>query len=266
MNESTPQQHETNTPDSEHQIHTQEPSENYRTKALKKRSLFLFPLSYLGFVVALGLVFGFVYTIAQLVSTGGDPTNSLENDFMSMTYLMLYLDTLGFIIAFMLFKSVRRFTLENMSFEPLKKGMTYVWILIGLGLILGAQYLVFSVLKLETPSNQNQLFGLTSENFTTLKFIAVFVVTALLTPIKEEFLFRGFLLRFFEAKYAKAWLGLFISSTVFGLMHLEYPLAGVTMGLVFGALYLKTKSVMVPIVAHIIWNSYVCLVGLTYLL
>ena len=182
-----------------------------------------------------------------------------------MTYILLYLDALGFVIAFFLFKSVRTFTLEKMSFEPLKKGSTYLFMLLGIGLIYGAQILVFTVFELETPTNQNQLFGVTPENFSVLKYIAVFVVAALITPIKEELLFRGFVLRFFEAKYAKAWLGLLISSAVFGLMHLDYPIAGVTMGLVFGALYLKTNSLVVPIVAHFIWNTYVCLIGLTFL-
>lgn len=250
------------------QVHTQNAHkpETYREKALKKRSLILFPLSYYGFVIGLGIVFGLVYMISTMVSSGGDAPVSIENDIASMTYVMLYLDTIGFIIAFLLFKSVRTFTLEKMSFVPLKNVMTYIWILLGVGVVLGTQILIFSVWQLESPGDQGQLFGVTAENFTFIKYIAVFIGVAIITPIKEELLYRGFLLRFFEAKYAKAWLGLLISSTVFGVMHLEYPLTGAIMGLVFGALYIKTHSIIVPMVAHIIWNSYVCIVGLTFLM
>lgn len=266
MNDPSPQTEEHYNQEPAQQENTQELIQSYRTKALKKRSLFLFPLSYLGFVIALGAIFGIVYTISTIVSSGGDTGSSIESDFTSMTYILLYLDAIGFIVAFILFKSVRTFTLEKMSLKPLKNVMTYVWIFLGIGLILGAQILVFEVLQLETPNNQDQLFGITADNFTLVKYIFLFVIVALITPIKEELLFRGFLLRFFQAKYAKAWLGIFISSTVFGILHPGYPLVGAVMGLVFGGLYLKTNSIVVPIVTHIIWNTYVSLVGLSVLM
>jgi membrane protease YdiL (CAAX protease family) len=91
-------------------------------------------------------------------------------------------------------------------------------------------------------------------------FLVLFAVV--LAPAYEELLFRRVLLgRFIEG--GRPWLGLFVSSLAFALVH-EVPGTGANpplamlqlwlvyggMGAVFGWLYWRTGSLWVPIIAH----------------
>ena len=76
--------------------------------------------------------------------------------------------------------------------------------------------------------------------------------------IGEELLFRGLIQRDLVDAFGWKW-GLFGTSFVFAIMHLTWrsiPELGFVFiaGLILGALYLKTKSLVVPIVAHGVTN------------
>jgi uncharacterized protein len=81
------------------------------------------------------------------------------------------------------------------------------------------------------------------------------VVLLAVVPVVEEFLFRGLLLQ----RWALRWgvrPALIGSSLLFGCLHRNA--IGLTMfGLVMGLLYLKTRSLWVPIVCHGINNALV---------
>lgn len=78
----------------------------------------------------------------------------------------------------------------------------------------------------------------------------------------EEWLARGVILRLTE-KAAGSWVGLAVSSILFGLAHLANPGAGLvsTAGIVvagglLGAAYLLTRSLWFPIGIHLTWNLF----------
>jgi len=76
--------------------------------------------------------------------------------------------------------------------------------------------------------------------------------------IGEELLFRGLIQRDMVGAFGWKW-GLFGASAMFAVMHLTWrsmPELGFVFlsGLILGGLYLKTKSLLVPIVAHGINN------------
>lgn len=81
------------------------------------------------------------------------------------------------------------------------------------------------------------------------------VVLLAVVPVVEEFLFRGLVLQ----RWALRWgvrPALIGSSLLFGCLHRN--VVGLTMfGLVMGLLYLKTRSLWVPIVCHGINNAWV---------
>ena len=87
-------------------------------------------------------------------------------------------------------------------------------------------------------------------------FLLTFLALSILGPIVEEILFRGLLMKYLLPQLP--WLGLGISSVIFGLLHrpanvLEWGLyAG--MGLIFGLTYLKTRRLEYTICVHIINN------------
>jgi uncharacterized protein len=83
------------------------------------------------------------------------------------------------------------------------------------------------------------------------------LVLLFIVPVVEELLFRGLLLQRWALRWGvrPALLG---SSLLFGCLHRNVNMVGLTMfGLVMGLLYLKTRSLWVPIVCHGINNALV---------
>lgn len=74
------------------------------------------------------------------------------------------------------------------------------------------------------------------------------IATVIVAPISEEFIFRGFILQRWAVKWNLP-LALILSSLLFGLMHLN-PIGLTMFGLVMGLLYIKTRSLLIPMVAH----------------
>jgi membrane protease YdiL (CAAX protease family) len=77
----------------------------------------------------------------------------------------------------------------------------------------------------------------------------------------EELIFRGILLRWIE-EFAGSWAALFITSALFGLVHLGNPnatwLSSLTIAAVAGTLlggaYMLTRSLWLPVGLHFGWN------------
>ena len=84
---------------------------------------------------------------------------------------------------------------------------------------------------------------------------AILLYTLLLLSIAEEYIFRGFLLKYLT-KHVSALTAVFLSALVFALVHLN-PLAVVLtlpLGLMLGFLMLRTGNITAPITAHFIFN------------
>lgn len=147
----------------------------------------------------------------------------------------------------------------------MKTGETVAWSIIGIFLVFGTQ-IVAGLL-------QSLLFGIDqgSENTADLvaiaqEFLPFIIVIAVIGPIIEELVFRkaifGWLYRrtnFFVA-------GL-ISSLIFAVIHFDFEhiLIYGAMGFAFAFLYVKTKRIIVPIIAHIALNSFVVVVQVLFI-
>ena len=95
--------------------------------------------------------------------------------------------------------------------------------------------------------------------------------SAFVIAIIEEFFWRGFLYRwmlgrfFLEVDHGKMSMGIFLAvCLVFGLEHARW-LAGIVAGLAYGLLYVKTRNIWTPVIAHVITNmllgQYVLITG-----
>lgn len=83
----------------------------------------------------------------------------------------------------------------------------------------------------------------------------------MVVPVMEELFWRSFVLRwiahpeFIDVSPAQVGMrALLISSVMFGMEHTLW-LAGVVAGLVYGALYMKSKNLWTPILAHATTNG-----------
>lgn len=92
--------------------------------------------------------------------------------------------------------------------------------------------------------------------------VAVRIVGAVLVvPLMEELFWRSFLMRWIDRKdflnHAPAdvsFKALFLTSCVFASAHAHW-FAGLVAGIVYGWLYIRTRNLWMPVIAHAITNG-----------
>ena len=111
--------------------------------------------------------------------------------------------------------------------------------------------LIYLVDKIPMPDFISQAFG---EMF--ISPIILILSIAVIAPIYEEVIFRGILLKGMANKMAPN-LALIISASIFALVHMNIPqgINAFLLGLIIGAIYLRTDSIYLCIFAHFINNS-----------
>lgn len=83
------------------------------------------------------------------------------------------------------------------------------------------------------------------------------MLLVVIAPIVEEVLFRGFLLNRWWKKYGVR-KAVIYSSIAFGILHVDF-IGGIVFGIVLSLIYVKTKSLIGPIVAHASNNAVLAL-------
>jgi hypothetical protein len=92
--------------------------------------------------------------------------------------------------------------------------------------------------------------------YNSLSFISV----VFLAPLVEEFFFRGILLQRFFSKWGLT-SAIIISSLFFGILHFN-PVGLLMFGIMMSILYLKTRTLWIPIMIHILNNLSAILLAL----
>lgn len=128
-------------------------------------------------------------------------------------------------------------------------GWTILLIVISILMIIVMDIVGVGTENSKTESVQSQL--------TPINFMIGFISAAMISPIYEEILYRGFLYRWLRSKWGlKA--GLFLSSFIFMIVHIPtYNVLPVTFvsGLLFAWTYEKTKSVLPGMIIHGTFNA-----------
>jgi membrane protease YdiL (CAAX protease family) len=80
---------------------------------------------------------------------------------------------------------------------------------------------------------------------------------ALIYPLAEEFFFRGVFIGVLQKRIGK-WLAVLVSAAVFAAIHVQYdwPVWVFADGLLFGLARVHSRSVYLPMLLHVIGNSY----------
>jgi membrane protease YdiL (CAAX protease family) len=85
------------------------------------------------------------------------------------------------------------------------------------------------------------------------------LVIGVIGPVIEEIYFRGILFGWFR-RYFRPWVGIIVSSTVFGMLHFKSIMTiafAFLFGVVLSWLYEHEKSLVYPIVLHMTINIVV---------
>ncbi len=87
-------------------------------------------------------------------------------------------------------------------------------------------------------------------------FPIVFLSGAIIAPIAEEIMFRGYMYKAFRDRF-KPGYAIFLSAALFSVIHLEWraALSLFVIGIVLAYVYEKTGNLLAPITLHILNNS-----------
>ncbi|MDX1485140.1 MAG: CPBP family intramembrane glutamic endopeptidase [Alphaproteobacteria bacterium] len=125
-------------------------------------------------------------------------------------------------------------------------------------------YLVFLPLTYVDPEfvtewvlDQSTLIWPRSEPGGLAASVVNVALTVVIAPIVEETIFRGFLLNRWWWYYGM-WRGAVFSSVLFALLHMDFAGAFV-FGMVLSLIYVKTKSLIGPIIVHVSNNGLLVL-------
>lgn len=156
--------------------------------------------------------------------------------------------------------SNKKYSWESFGLKPLKID----WKKVAKVALFGVALVAFEVLviyviqltKINIPTfrKDSTLEIIVSNNF--FLFLIFVLVIGIIGPVIEEIYFRGILFGWFR-KYFKPWVGIIVTSTIFGLLHYKSVLtivAAFVYGLMFSWLYEREKSLVYPIALHMTIN------------
>jgi membrane protease YdiL (CAAX protease family) len=84
------------------------------------------------------------------------------------------------------------------------------------------------------------------------------VTAAVLAPFAEELFFRGILLPALAGRFRSTWAATMVTAIAFGAMHYAVPQtvpALIALGLALGYVYLRTRSLTLSILIHMVFNA-----------
>lgn len=94
---------------------------------------------------------------------------------------------------------------------------------------------------------------LPADNLSLLLKIFSIITLVLIAPICEEIIFRGIILGRLTSKYSLK-IGIISSSAMFGILHTDF-LSFTLFGILLSLLFIKSNSLMMPIIVHITFNT-----------
>ncbi|MRH44884.1 CPBP family intramembrane metalloprotease [Aquibacillus halophilus] len=200
------------------------------------------------------------YLIMQLSGIVVLPIINLFN--IDALFAVVSWSLFSFIVALVVIMYLLRDEMKDVR-GNMEIGTIILWSILGIFLAFFAQ---FAAIIIETfvlnikPGSQN-----TMDIMAIARSAPIFIiVVTIIAPILEEIIFRKVI---FGSIYKRTnfIIAALASALVFGLVHNDNPhiLVYTAMGIVFSFLYVKTKRIIVPIIAHMSINTYAVVGQLT---
>jgi len=182
------------------------------------------------------------------------------NNMLSSIESLLIVRTLELLLMVILLRCTKGgFQYLGIGYRGRSKTALYNGIRRGLiwSLIFAASALAGAILILSL-TGVNPLLFLKSPLPETPSDLAIFLLTgAIISPIAEEFFFRGFIHSYFQ-RYG-VWVAIVTSTLLFAVCHMagssSIPVVPLTGGVVFAMSYEYSKSLAAPVIIHILGNS-----------
>ena len=123
----------------------------------------------------------------------------------------------------------------------------------GIVYAVGASTVVLYPVARYLPEVYDELFTATTGE----SLLHFFILAVIVAPLVEETIFRGILFSRLTAKWGMV-RAMVVSSLAFGLLHFD-PIGAFVFGIVACVLYVRTQSLIVPMVLHALNNFFVWL-------
>jgi len=174
-------------------------------------------------------------------------------DFFSLPLSNAILTLVNIIIIVLLLRIRKDGVFEFDWFNSLEP----IWIIGTIIMILGITIVATEIVNIAQffyPMDPSWVDVFDSMRSQPLVFYILEIV--IVAPFIEEFMFRGIIARGLNEKYSYAF-AIFVSAFMFGVMHLNFWqfVSAFTLGLFLTWLYLYTKSLMLVIFAHGLYNG-----------
>ena len=146
---------------------------------------------------------------------------------------------------------------KDIGFKKIQSKWLFATISISIIVIpLSGLITILVVLALGLPLENPQLEFLIPEDFSWISGIGLFILGGIVVPIAEEVFFRGVLYKWLRERWG-VFIGVSVSSLIFGLVHIDIAIAATAfiLGIVLALVYEYSNSVWTAILIHIINNS-----------
>jgi len=170
--------------------------------------------------------------------------------------------TLGFIVISWI--AIRTKPDRNFIEGQADVSKTVLWSIAGIFMAFAAQYIAalieMTILGIEPGSENTEVIV---DMATAVPYMIP--VVAIFVPIVEEIVFRMVIFGSLFKRFG-FWIAALSSGMIFAVVHwdFEHLLVYLAMGIVFAFLYVKTKRIIVPIMAHVGINSFVMLIQVVF--
>lgn len=219
-----------------------------RNYNLKLSSSLLFPILYL---LIDSILYNSLFFFSKTLST-----ISIENIkfiYEIISFLAILYFTIKLMKIYKVTFKVKKIKLQNLVFILLI-------LLIYIPFIIWVSNKILLFVDLDLGPSKETVY------FNNMYYLIIFT---LITPIKEELFFRGFLFKGLSKRYNIP-ICILATSIFFGISHLNpvQMVSGIIFGIISSILYLKTDNFLMPLLLHTMNNLivYVILNGINYIL
>lgn len=191
--------------------------------------------------------------MAQQLEMQLEVTNILMKE---MNWVLLFASIIALLTYFIMFKVKKRDLKEEINLNSTKKANLLISVGLGIALLF---INIFVITLIESTGYFDNAFGEFAEIAESLmggSILLNILVVGIVVPIAEEVLFRGLVFKTLRKGFTLKW-AIIIQGILFGVFHMNLVQGfyAAFLGIVFGYVVYKTKSLWTGIVLHITNNT-----------
>lgn len=209
----------------------------------------------LGIYMLFIILYFAVITIVSIFTTNGFQTDfNSDNVYITVMIMLIFLS----IAIISVFRPTKK-AVKLLYYDFKSKIKFYeIFKVIGLAicLIIGSKGLIIGISYYFSPSFAATIIKDSSIEINKTSYYIIFtIVSLIISPIMDELTFRSVLFKRISKRTHNIYIGIIISSMIYGIIGDTSEIAGmILLGVVNCILYIKYKNILVPMMVEYIYN------------